>query len=348
MSRKLKKVCVCGHFGIGKNLLNGQTIKTKIVTKELERVLNEQEVIKIDTHGGKKKLFTMPILLFRALMSCENIIILPAHNGLCVIAPLLIIENVFFHRNLHYVVIGGWLPEFIEKHKILAWILKKFNCIYVETSKMKQLLENINFKNIVIMPNCKELKILKDSELVYTKKDLFKLCTFSRVMKEKGIEDAVYAVKRVNELANRTIYTLDIYGQIESGQEEWFEKLQKEFPYYIKYCGLVPYDKSVEILKEYFVLLFPTHFYTEGVPGTIIDAYAAGIPVISSMWESFSDVIDNHITGIGYEYRNVTDLINLLMDISLTPQSINEMKVACLKKAENFTPDKIWKVLEIK
>ena len=31
----MKKVCVIGHFGFGENLLNGQTIKTKIVTKEL-------------------------------------------------------------------------------------------------------------------------------------------------------------------------------------------------------------------------------------------------------------------------------------------------------------------------
>ena len=27
----MKKVCVIGHFGFGENLLNGQTIKTKIV-----------------------------------------------------------------------------------------------------------------------------------------------------------------------------------------------------------------------------------------------------------------------------------------------------------------------------
>ena len=37
------------------------------------------------------------------------------------------------------------------------------------------------------------------------------LCTFSRVMKEKGIEDAVYAVRTVNEHFGRTVYTLDIY-----------------------------------------------------------------------------------------------------------------------------------------
>jgi hypothetical protein len=55
------------------------------------------------------------------------------------------------------------------------------------------------------------------------------------------------------------------------------------------------------VLKDYFALLFPTHFYTEGIPGTVIDAYAAGIPVISAKWESYSDVIDEGVTGIGYK-----------------------------------------------
>ena len=31
------KIGICGHYGGGKNCLDGQTIKTKIITKELEK-----------------------------------------------------------------------------------------------------------------------------------------------------------------------------------------------------------------------------------------------------------------------------------------------------------------------
>ena len=41
------KASVLGHFGEGKNLLNGQTIKTKIVTEELENQLGAENVLKI-------------------------------------------------------------------------------------------------------------------------------------------------------------------------------------------------------------------------------------------------------------------------------------------------------------
>ena len=162
---------------------------------------------------------------------------------------------------------------------------------------MKKALYVLVYKNYFIMPNCKNLNILKEDELVYNTEKPYKLCTFSRVMKEKGIEDAVNAVKAVNEKYGETIYTLDIYGQVDAEQTDWFENLKNTFPDYVKYGGLVPFDKSVDVLKNYFALLFPTHYYTEGIPGTIIDAYAAGVPVISAKWENFGDIIEENITG---------------------------------------------------
>ena len=98
-------------------------------------------------------------------------------------------------------------------------------------------------------------------------------------MREKGIEDAVNAVVSVNTDLGVQAFSLDIYGQVDGAQIEWFESLQKKFPSYIRYGGLVPYDKSVDVLKDYFALLFPTYYEGEGFAGTLIDAYSAGVPV---------------------------------------------------------------------
>lgn len=82
---KQKRVGVVGHFGFGKNLLNGQTIKTKIITAELERKLGKNEVIKVDTHGGVKSYFQLPFQMFGLLKNCRNVVIFPAHRGLKII-----------------------------------------------------------------------------------------------------------------------------------------------------------------------------------------------------------------------------------------------------------------------
>lgn len=82
--------------------------------------------------------------------------------------------------------------------------------------------------------------------------------------------------------------------------------------------------------------MFPTHFYTEGIPGTIIDAYAAGVPVISAKWESFDDVIEDYVTGIGYEFNNINDLKRKLFDIIRSTGQINSLKLNCIKKVSSF------------
>ncbi len=48
------KVGVCGHFGGEKNLLNGQTVKTKLLTKELRLALGTQDVNIVDTQWVEK------------------------------------------------------------------------------------------------------------------------------------------------------------------------------------------------------------------------------------------------------------------------------------------------------
>lgn len=343
----MKKVGISGHFGVGLDMLNGQTIKTRIVTDELKRCLGEERVAIVDTHGGVKAMPRMLMQSWKLFQNCETIVMLPAYKGLRIFAPVYSFYNLFFHRKLQYVVIGGWLSSFIGQHRWLSGMLKRFDGIFVETATMKNALENKGFHNVVVMPNFKNLPILKPEELNYEIGKPYKLCIFSRVMKEKGIEDAVDVVKHVNEAAGHTVYCLDIYGQVDSKYEETFTQLQKSFPQYISYKGRVSFEKSVDTLKEYFALLFPTQFYTEGIPGTVIDAYAAGVPVIAARWESFADVIDDNVTGIGYEFSNNKELEGILLNIAKHPEIILKMKKKCLNKAEEFTPDAaIQKILE--
>ena len=342
----MKKIAIIGHFGLGLNLLNGQTIKTKIVAAELERAFGKEEVLKVDTHGGVVSLLKLPFMLLFSLAKSRNVVILPAQNGLFVIVPLLLIMNMFFQRKIHYVVIGGWMPSLIEKRPVINFFLKKIHQIYVETTVMRDALEKRSFSNVVVMPNCKPLNIISGTRINVDKDQVFRLCTFSRVMKQKGIEQAVAAIDKMNQRFGPESCCLDIYGQIEPSEEEWFAKLQEKFPQNVTYKGMVPFDESVDVLKNYSALLFPTLFYTEGIPGTIIDAFAAGLPVIASRWASFSDIIDDGKTGFGYELDSFDQLCALLEGLMTLPQKLDEMRLNCIKKAECFLPQNAMQSLE--
>ena len=280
----MKKAGVCGHFGIGRNLLNGQTVKTKTVTEELKNRLGETQVAVADSCGGFKAMPRMAADVLRLFKGCENVIMMPANRGLRFFALLFLTYNKFYRRRIHYIVIGGWLDAFLESHKWLVGLLKKFDAIYVESETMKAALCERGFDNAVVMHNFKKLSSLSENELEYPDGEPYKLCTFSRVMKEKGIEDAIDAVKTVNSRLGRTVYTLDIFGQVDKDYEERFSELKKTFPDFIRCGGAIAADRSTETLKSYFALLFPTYYRGEGFAGTLIDAMSAGVPVIASDW----------------------------------------------------------------
>lgn len=332
----MKKIGVCGHFGGNREFLDGQTVKTKIVASELKRIYGESEIKIMDTYGGAKKVISHFLKLWKLIADCKNIFILPAQNAVKLFVPYLVFLNRFYKKKLHYIVIGGWLPKLASSNKFLSNNLKKFDYIYVETSTMKKKLEKLGYKNIKILPNCKNLNILHENELIYCEKAPFKLCTFSRVTKKKGIEDAIKAVDQINSEQGKVVFVLDVYGQIDSSFEKEFDEILQRHSKYIQYKGCVPFDESVNVLKEYYALLFPTRFYTEGIPGTIIDAYAAGVPILSSKWESFSDVIDEGVVGMGYAFGDNNALKDLLIQIYDNPGGWNNMKKNCLKKAQQF------------
>lgn len=341
----MKKVAILGHFGIGVDKANGQTIKTKIVGTTLKQEIGEEQVDYYDTMGGWKFLFKMPLIMLRMLRGHKHVIIMPAYKGVHLIAPLIVLLNILFRRKLHYVVIGGWLPEYVRKYPILRLAVRRFDVVYVETQYMIDTMAHEGYTNTKLMPNFKPIRILDVKDCIHTETHPYPLCTFSRVMKEKGIEDAILAVRKCNETLGRTVFRLDIYGLIQQGQEQWFEQLMIKQPDEIQYGGIIPFDQSTEVLCKYYALLFPTHFWTEGFPGTLIDAMAAGTPPIASDCPSDKELITDGVTGLIYEFGNTTQLTDRLIHCANHPELIDNMRPACLMKAKEYLPENVIKVL---
>ena len=339
---------ICGHYGGTRKFLDGQTIKTLNVTEELRRSLGSTEVLTVDTYGGVKVIPKCLFGLFKMLMFCDNIIILPAQNSIRVFPLFLILLNAIFSKTIHYIVIGGWLPDLVQLNKRLAHILKKIDYIYVETSTMKTRLEAVGFNNVIILPNFKNLKILDSCEMVKNYKKPYKICTFSRVTEKKGIKDLAEAIVEVNRNLGEVAFLLDVFGQVDPTFESELETIVNNYESCVSYKGMVDSEKSVSVLADYFFLVFPTKFYTEGIPGTIIDSYSAGVPVVAAKWESFSDIIEEGVTGIGYEFNQKEDLMKCLLLIYKNPEIITKMKKACLCKAREYQPNVLGKILRLK
>lgn len=330
------RICVCGAFRLWDVPKGGQEVKTCILADTLEAKYGK--IYRIDTLAKNSRI-KMPFQLLWAMITCTDVVILPAHNGLVVLSRLLSKLNKLFHRRLHYSVIGGWLQDLLPNHPDVMKALHTFTGLYVETKTMMDALQKLGFTNVYVVPNCKPLSIIKKNDLDTSYSEPYKLVTFSRVTEKKGIGTAVDIVTILNKKYGRKVFTLDIYGPVDPGEDEkWFTELQKSFTDAITYRGNAPFDKSVEILSGYFALLFPTQYFTEGIPGTIIDSYAAGVPVISSKWKSFSDVVDEGVTGLGFEFNKGGDLERIMEKVITNPSMIINLKQGCIRKANEFLP----------
>ena len=166
---------------------------------------------------------------------------------------------------------------------------------------------------------------------------------FFSCVKRKGIEDAANAVRTINEKLGRTAYTLDIYGRVDANYEEAFAAFSKDFPEYIRYVGAVDGSKSTEIIKDYFALLFPTYYHGEGYPGTLLDAFSAGVPAIASDWHYNREIIGED-KGFLYETKNVEALTKLLIKLQENPDELNAQKRACLNYAVSMKSEKLIKI----
>lgn len=342
----MKKAVIIGHFGFGYNYSDGQTIKTQNIYNALTKIYGKEQIKPIDTHGSLTSFIKAPFILLKDFFQFKNIIILPAQRGLQIYAPIIWIYKKLFHSvKVHYAVIGGWLPPLLEEKSFLRRTVKSIDYIYVETNTMKASLEALGVKSVV-MPNFKTIKQNSTPNEIFTQDDTLPLCTFSRVLKQKGIEDAINAVVAINDREKNTSYSLDIYGPIDPAETEWFEELIANQPEYIKYKGVVSQDQIVDTLSRYFALLFPTRFYTEGVPGTIIDAYASGLPVIVSKWQSYKDIVEEDVTGFAYEFGNTDEFDAILNRILKSPSLINSLRENCRQYANRYSADEAIKILD--
>ena len=339
---KKNKLGIIGHFGGTENFLDGQTVKTKILYEELEKRTN-WKIRKIDTYYKKKNPIKLIFQTILAIIKCDTIVILLSGNGMKIYFPLLYCCSKFLNKRIFHDVIGGNLDENVKKYPKYKKYLNSFEYNWVETNGLKQKLEKLGISNCEVIPNFKRLDIISEDKIEIKEDDkVYRFCTFSRVIKEKGIEEAINAVRNLNDEKYRKLsYVLDIYGPIDKNYENEFKNIMEKSYVGIKYCGKVSFDKSVNVLKKYDALLFPTYWEGECFPGTIVDAFSAGLPVITTDWNCNSEIVKNNLNGIIYPNKEIINLdaaIKSFVD-KRKSEHIN-MKKECIKWAKSFQPDK--------
>lgn len=132
----------------------------------------------------------------------------------------------------------------------------------------------------------------------------------SSVRDKKGIGTMLTAFRAA--LARGLEASLDIFGPIRPDfDRSLLDGICDSEP--ISYGGVIPNDDVVNVLAGYDCFVFPTEYETEGFPAVLVEAMAAGLPIIASDACFNSEIVCEGANGWLYPAGNPSALEELFL-----------------------------------
>ena len=223
-----------------------------------------------------------------------------------------------FHKKIIFNIHPIWFVAFYNSSnnfikKMIAGTLNNSDLILVLSDKIKSAVSDIcQNNNIKILYNPVLIKqILPHNNQTINVIYLGKLC------KDKGVYDIIEAAKYITN----TDIMINLYGD---GNIKELEKLitENNLQKKIKINGWISGNKKDKVLQNSDILILPS--YNEGLPISILEAMAVGLPVISTpvggIPEAIEDGLDGFLIQPG-DYKALAKKIDLLAnDKSLREQ----------------------------
>lgn len=335
----MKKVAVIGQYGEGPDYTTGQAVKTYFTAQWLMRRFGREQVVIVNTYGWKKRPVRLFVSLVRAMAGCANAIIFPAQHGVKVFPLAVSMLNRFFHRRTFFVVIGGWLADFLKDHPAIHRAVASFDGVCAETESLAEQLKAIGIPHAWHLPNCRDYLAAAPKRLPDALP--LKVCTYSRVTESKGIADAAAICRKANETLGQRVFQLEVYGPVASEYKEEFDRLCAREGENLRYCGVRNADEAASVLSGQFALLFPTYYEGECFAGTALDAFQSRTPIIANDWKYNGEVIADGENGFLYPFRDTDAAAQKLVSLYRDKTLYAHIQEGCERSARRYDSDAV-------
>ncbi|MCM3610392.1 glycosyltransferase [Planococcus sp. MERTA32b] len=312
----------------------GVTIKNKMLYDNLSKYIL---IEKLNLGSVKNFKFKSVKDLLMSIMLPNKILIIGASGKYRKLLTriLFYFNKKTLKRSLLIVMGGVASKEIASNPKYLKWA-SEYKQIYVETEGMKYELTQQGLNNISIFPNCRE----KPSEVLFrenVKSDL-KLLFFSQISTEKGADIVLDAAKKLNK--ENIPFEIDFYGHIEPNYREQFLSNVNLLPN-VQYHGVFqPETENLYTkLQEYDLLLFPSKWKAEGVPGILVEAKMVALPAIVSDLNYNAEIIEHKLDGIVLKENTPFQLATSIYELHMDRNLLKKMSSMALYSSKKYLLD---------
>ena len=229
--------------------------------------------------------------------------------------------------------------------RIVRECLYDVDAIYLETDNLTDEMKKRGYFAAETVPNF-SMRSGNLKSWQYSNDSIMCRCfTFSRVTKTKGIGEAIDAIRILNGEKSGKRYTLDIYGPLDENYKEKFYQKISECGEDIRYCGVLNGNDILPTLSDHDLMLFPTYYDGEGMPGAVIESFMAGVPVIASDWHNNAEVVKNAYTGIVYPLGDINNLIAAIRLVTERNGELDRMHDNCMEERKKYQPETIMQTV---
>ena len=200
----------------------------------------------------------------------------------------------------------------------------------------------VDEKKIVVIPNgmdnlfFKKLKENKFKEKNNIPKDKKIILFFGRLNPTKGPEKLALVAREL--VKERKDVFFAFIGPDEGKLQEVQEIIKDQEN--IKYFGaLRGKDKIIEMYQAAYVYMLPS--YREGLPLTLFEAMASGLPIIASPVNGIPYEMNDSENGLFVKYGDIKGLKNAIIKLLDDSKFYEKISKTNLKKAEEYSWDKI-------
>lgn len=307
----------------------GVTVKNSNLFTALNKRLN---IKKIDFCEIERKNIKTIISFVCALLGKKNIFAIgvAGKNTRKKFCKLLYYINRKAMRKSIIFLMGGSVSHDIAGDRVYQKYISTYKAVYVETVGMKNELENVGLNNIYIYPNCrfrpKENIVREDKNY-----DKLRCVFFSNISLEKGIDLVINAAKELREIE------FHIYGELSKNLAKTFFDSVIDYPNVRNHGVFKGVENEVyEELAKYDIVLLPTRWKHEGVPGVLIEAKIAGVPAIVSDVCYNAEIVKNGVSGIVLKENTVKALTSAIKILDNNRDILHQLKWGARQSADDY------------
>lgn len=337
---KHPKYLFIASYATPKNHFDGEVNKSLAV---LECLRSVGKVKAVNLQNKKLQLFAMMRFVFLVLFfRFDRVFICKAPTGgsriLHILRKLHIPSDKIVFYSYGLGLRGGYQAR-VEKSAILY-----AGCLLVESPEVRQDLLNFGCSRVLVFPCIK--KVYPMTVPPFAEKKVLDLLFFSRVVKEKGVFDAINSVIRLN--SNGLRFTLTIAGKGDQPETEaQVKELATKYPF-IHFLGsefsISGYDSYVRFSK-FDLQVFLTSYFHECAPGSVVDSFIAGVPVLSTKFSCYQDMLSTE-SAYFVDSLNPSEVDACLEGIYHDQPSLYKKRAVCLKLAQNYSYEAFTRFLE--